>query len=404
MIDFYDVAGKLSSAALGFIAGDVPGAYIGYKLYNSLPKSMKRKASGGGRPAKRARVTGPRGYVRAVGPIGSIPKGRAPAFRRAKAVRKACKGVKVPKKLAKQIRCVAIKSIHGEKPTGKYFKNYNGLLQHSAGSTDGQSVNDHLLYTANTLGPLSAFSVGEFRKIIDALSILWGTKTCSMLYSTTGNLSTTQMVVPAFSHYLKLEFRNNSVLPRTFIVYEVTPKEDTNNSVKTNWSAMSLTQKGGTTRDVLYHGMRPELYPQFRDAYKVLKKKTIIVAPGKSMFYYMSQSCDHIKFDNWVAGSNPINYRKGFTKELLVLDTQPACGLTGAAGVGIAYNLPSSDARAFCGVFATEIISSKCPENVDNINSNDNTTSIFTSSYAALAEGQAGTIVAPAISQPLVYY
>lgn len=396
-MDFYDLAGKVSAATLGFIVGDIPGAYTGYNLYNSFQKRMvmKRKASGSvARPAKKLR-----------GPVGSVPMPFKPRWGKRKP--RACKGVRVPKKLAKQIRCVAMKQIHGEKPTGKYFKNINGVITKTAGSSEGQSVTSKFAYTGTTVGDLTCFSVGDYKKIIDAASVLFSTKTAAVLYSTVDIISAAQCVIPAFYHIQRIELRNNGPLMREITLYETVPREDTSNSVSSNWALMTLTQKGGATQNYLYYGMRPEMYPQFRDGYRILKKKTVRLGPGRSTYYTLVQRSDHIKFDDWaIQGSATINtYRKGFSKELLVIDAQPAAGVTiGAAASAVAWNSSSDSVQSFLAVFSKELITMKCPETVDNINQKDNTICVLNSSYSQLYDGTSNTYVVPAISTPAVYY
>jgi len=389
-----DWIGRVSAGTLGFILGDFSGAYVGINAYNSYQNYMKRKASTGSK-----RIT-KRGRTR--GPVGSVPRRRAPVYKKRRPI--VCKGVKVPRKLAKQIKCIAMKQIHDERPTGKYFKNVTGVFPRTAGITvDGQGVEDRYHYTGTTTNALTQFSVGEYRKIIDAASVLFSTKAATMAYTTVGDISSSQTIIPAFYHSLKVEFRNNGSVPRVLNLYEVQNKEDSSNSVSSNWAIMTLVQKGGTTRDRLYHGMRPEMYPQFTDGYSILKRKAYVLQPGKSCYHTLVTATDHLKFEDWNSvGGSLWNFRKKFTKELLVIESQPTSGTDGAANQAVCWNSATNDTSSYIAVFVKELISMKCPETIDNINQKDNTICVLNSSYAQVGSGTTNTPVTPAFSFPAV--
>jgi len=383
--------GRASAATLGYIAGNVPGAYASVKAYDFLSEmaartrpytSNKRKYnSTKAWSSRRMKVRYP----------GSVPgpqprAARKPKWARTKPV--ICRGVSVPKKLAKQIRCVAVQAIHDEQPTGKYFKHITGLFPKTASAE--QTVEDRYFATGTSSTALSQLGVASFEKILDAVSVLFGVKSASAFYFSTNNLTPAQMIIPAFRHYVKYEFKNNRPIECEFHIYETVPKEDTNNTVAGNWATMSLVQKGLVTQNRLYYGMRPEMYPQFKDSYKILKKKTYRIAAGASIFYTMSQAADHVKFDDWCANgsSTPFSHRKNFTKELLIIEAEPLCGTTAAAAAPAIQNFTTLDqTTSFIGVFIKEIFSMKCPENINNTESKDNTICVHNNTYAFVAAG-----------------
>jgi len=397
-------AGRASAATLGYIAGNVPGAYASVKAYDYLsemaartrPRSNKRKYNS----TKAWSTRRVKSTYAGSGPI--IPM-RKPRWGKTKPV--ICRGVRIPKKLAKQIRCVAVQAIHDEQPTGKFYKHIAGLFPKTGGAE--QSVEDRYFTSGSTSSALNQLGVASYEKIIDAVSVLFGVKAASATYATPNNLTPSQMIIPAFRHYVKYEFKNNRPIETEFHIYETVPKEDTNSTVAGNWATMTLVQKGLTTRDRLYYGMRPEMYPQFRDSYKILKKKTYRIAAGASIFYTMTQASDHIKFDEWTANGSvtPFSHRKNFSKELLVIENTPLCGTTAAAAAPAIQNFNTTDqTTSFIGLFIYEIISMKCPENINNTESKDNTICVLNSTYASVVAGTTASWTNKTIENPAVSF
>lgn len=315
--------------------------------------------------------------------------------------------VVVSKKLTRQIKSVALKTIHDEKPTGTFIKSHCGVFPKTVGG--GMSVeNRFFIDSTQADAVMTHFCVGGYVKLIDAVSVLFGTKTAAVNYVVTDNLNPAQMIIPSVKHVQNLEFRNNSPVPREIWIYETTPKEDTNNNVSTSYAAMTLTQQGGTTRSRLYYGMQPELFPQFKDAYRILKKKYLVIQPGASFKYTLTQSADHIKFDKWMAAgtTTPFNYRKGFTKELLVIEAIPLAGITENTEPveAVQFTTSNNSPLSFLAVFSRERITMKCPENIANSHSKDNTVCVVSAQFAGVGMDTTRSYTNKTIENPLVWF
>jgi len=302
--------------------------------------------------------------------------------------------------LNKRIKQVAIKAIHGEEPTGKYVKNVLYNLPNSIGGASliAQTVVNTALYGGSSTHD-GQFVVGSYSKLIDALSVLWSTKTAGF-YTTTGDLSSAGMIVPYISHTARYEFINNTTVTQVMLCYECMTKEDTNASVYSNWSSMSVTQKGGTTRGITFFGMRPEYYPQFREQYAYTKKE-IRLKPGERIILSQNVSKQHLNFDSWapIGGGTPFTYRKNFTKELLIINWNAVTAGLGAAAArpGITLQVPGQDYYTI-GVHMTDIITCKIPENLSTTANLNNTLAVWNQYDNEVSTGGANTIQAPSVS------
>jgi len=395
---FYDAVGSTSAGVLGYITAGAKGAKKSIGAFNSYQKRMKRKSAGPPPTPKPKRIRALNLTPRNVGKV------RRLLFKRPNNKKRS---MKAKRSLNTRIRKIAIKAIHGEQPTGKYVKNVLYFLPNSIGTSNSliQTVVETALFQGSSTHD-GSFAVGTYKKLVDALSILWGSKTATF-YDSTGDLSTTGMIVPYISHKARYEFVNNTLVTQIMTIYECITKEDTNNSVYTNWNAMTVTQKGGTTRTITYHGLAPEFYPQFREQYSY-KKKQYRLLPGKRLVINHSVSKQHLNFDQWVpvGGGTAFTYRKNFTKELLIINTNAVTcgyGATSSARPAIVTQV-SGGAPYTIGVHMTDIITCKIPENVD-VTQNDNNTLCVWNQYDQNIEAgaNANTVLTPSISSVTPY-
>jgi len=394
---FYDAVGSTSAGVLGYITAGSKGAKKSIGAFNSFQKRMKRKSSGPPAAPRAKRIRSLRLTPKNTG------KARRLLFKRPNNKKRT---MKAKRSLNTRIRKIAIKAIHGEQPTGKYVKNVLYNLPNSIGGSNllTQTVVNTALYQGSTTHD-GSFAVGTYSKLVDALSILWGSKTAGF-YSTTGDLSTAGMIVPYISHKARYEFVNNTLVTQVMLIYECCTKEDTNASVYSNWAACSVVQKGGTTRSITFQGMRPEYYPQFREQY-TYKKKEFRLLPGKRLVISHSVSKNHLNFDQWapIGGGTNFTYRKNFTKELLILNWNAVTvgyGYTSGSRPAIVTQV-TGGAPYTIGVHMTDIITCKIPENVDVLNNDDNTLCVWNQYDQDIATSDANTVVTPSISQITPY-
>jgi len=410
MPSLVDAVGYTSAGVLGYIVGGTKGAKSSVDAFNSYQNSMKRKAADAvvvTTKRVKATTTTPKWKKKK---SGGYKNTRLPAStkRTLKTMKRFAKKVyKQNRALNKRIRKVAIKAIHGEDPTGKYIKQVMYNLPNSIGGSNSlvQTVVDTALYQGGTTHD-GQMCVGSYPKLIDALSILWGSKAAGW-YVDTGNISSVGMIVPYIRHRADYEFVNNTLVTQVLLFYSCCTKEDTNNSVYTNWAAMTVTQKGGTTRGITYAGMRPEYYPQFRDHYNY-EKFEYRLAPGARFTFSLDTGAKtHVDFDKWapVGGGACFSYRKHFTKELLVINWNAVTvgfGETAAARPAI-VNQVAGDAPYTIGVQMNDYITSTIPENLSTTNNNNNTLCVWNRYDQNISVGQANTVTAPAITQVAPY-
>jgi len=389
-----DAIGAISAGTLGYISNGVRGAKSAIRGYKSYSKSMKRSAATNYSSVKRRKYNNKKKNLKK---------------RPRKSSLKGCSKKDLLNRCAKkQVRNIALKVVHGESPAAVYDKRVIWNFPQVVGSPSVplQNVVNALLFGSTVSTHNGKLCVGTSLKIIDAISILFSNKGASREYTATDNLATAQMIIPEVYHSADVVFRNNTPMEQCFLIYETTPKEDTNSDVYTQWNAMSAIQKGGTTRGITYFGNRPEFYAQFKDAYRILKKKMFVVKPGQCFEYKFSTSAKHLSFDKWNAtGSTgtPLYYRKGFTKELLVINwAKLVCGQTASGFMGGAWDAGGDSTYVGVGVEMTEHYKVRCPENVDNTNIKDNTFALY-SEIAAILNNGANTITTPAISYPTIY-
>lgn len=301
--------------------------------------------------------------------------------------RKKLKTGRLSKVAKRQVVRLARKAVHGDRPIGKVNLNciYNLPCVQGSPSTPLQNVVNELKFGSTTGYANAKMVVGNYTKIIDAISIMFNGKTAAIPYTTTGDLSPGGMIIPDFKHDIYYEFCNNSPVNQFFLIYEVTPKEDTTSDVYTTWTACNNTQVGGSTRAVTFFGNRPEYYSQFRDQYTILKKKSVIIAPGRRFSYHMGVSSAHLKLDDWlpVGSLTPTIYRKGWTKELLIINwNQPVYGQSAVSSfMGGTWNVPDSSVFGV-GVEAKEYFKARLPDNLNPANYNKDNVWCVYSKYA----------------------
>lgn len=313
------------------------------------------------------------------------------------------------KKLSKSqkavVRKIASKVLHGEMPIGFYEKNLLGIAPYNyAGTSSDPAQTVFRQGCRGHIGQLSTdmdFAVGKLYHVVDAASVLWSTKTAA-LYSTTGNIDPAQIVVPDFKEVLDTMFVNNSNIAVEMLFYEMTPKEDTNTDVLTNWDNCDTTtpQQGGTNRPYSYFGMTPDMYPRMKDQYTFLKKTVVTIQPCQSYVYTMSVQTKHLRFDDWIpiGDTVPVSYRKGFTKELLVIQRQLVCGqqetTTSPKYMGVTWNPAYSSGvgeEQGIGICQKRRFTMRCPEQFSNTVNKDNVFAVFSLGVNGVKESSTTT-------------
>lgn len=388
---FYGAAGSTSAAVLGYIANGSRGAKRTVAAFRTYQNLMKRKAEQGAGPMKKRSRAGITKY-KTRNSYKKKTKGTKRTYKK--------KGGKLMIVRKAGLRRLIDKQIHKDKPMGSYDKclvsNFPQVTSSAAAPV--QNVVDQLWY-AGTGNDDVRLSVGDYTKVIDAVSVLFNGKAAA-LYTSGGDLSPGGVIIPDFSHIAVHEFTNNTTVNQMFLIYEVMTKEDTNTSVYNVWNACNNTQAGGTTRGVTYFGNRPEKYSQFRDFYKILKKKQIMVKPGQTFKYRFQASAAHLRLDDWlpVGSLAPVKFRKGFTKELLIINWNYA--LYGQPGTAVGYqgtswNTIGTDNYGI-GVKSTDYFRMRCPDNVSTVFNDDNVFCVFSKYPVEIAGTSTSTIAAPA--------
>lgn len=166
--------------------------------------------------------------------------------------------------------------------------------------------------------------------------------------STTGNtsnvdftLGTTQKEVEIAKTYSKIILRNNYLKPARLDLYVCHPKSDTNIVPKTAIT-QGLTDQGGAA------GTEPMLYPtdsmQFRDLWKIAKKKTCVLNPGQECVF--THSGGSFQYDPSFADSHTLEYQSRWKSHSYLIRIQgvPSHGATSGEGL--------SDAKVDC-IFET---------------------------------------------------
>lgn len=396
---FQDYVGSASAATLGYILGGTRGAKSGFRAFNSFQKSMKRKAISPATfygKAKRMKTVSKRS-------IGTQTENKKTVRRIRWSKTKGCK--KLSKCLKKQIRNIALRTVHKEKPLGRYdrFFLFNFPTDIGTPSDPKQVVVNQLLFGSSGGYTDANMAVGTYNRVIDSVSVLFGGKAAAF-YSGTGNLNPAGTIIPDFNHLCVYQITNNTPVTQCFLIYETTPKDDRTSNVYDAWLACNNTQVGGTTRAITYLGNRPEKYSQFRDSYRILKKKLVKLGPGKRMQYVLRTGAKHLKLDEWlgIGSLTPTQYRKNFTKELLIINwNDPVYGTADAAAtyMGGAWLVPGANQLGI-GVEVKEYFRMRCPENIDQTTNDDNVFCIFSQYAQGIVANSQNTIVAPAISQP----
>jgi len=405
---YRDVLGNISSGTLGYIFNGYRGAnraVVAYNSYRNMPP-MKRKLSTSisGAVTKRRRVT-----------MKSLRRKRPQSqgkYVKVRVVRKARRGSRgqgrgvLSNKAKSAVRRIATRVLHGELPKGKYVKNVTYLAPSSSGATNAevQTVYDSFTFQGSAL-PDSTMAVGTYYKIMDAVSILWSSKAATFINNDTGNDSPANMIVPDVKHTGTYEFVNNTHGTEVLRIYECCTKEDTDNGVYTNYTSMTTNQKGGTVRSKTYLGVVPEMFAQFRDQYNY-KVKEIRLAPGKRFKLSHSTSISHLKFDQWmkIGTSTPFLYRKNFTKEILIIGyTAVTTGYPLTGSYTATVNHLATGLGFGIGVQMTDVITTRCPENITSVNNDDNAVCIWNYFDKDIDTTNADTILAPAITEVVPY-
>lgn len=402
---FRDAVGTISAGTLGYIFGGYRSANRAVFAYNSLRNMppIKRKLTTNikGAATKRRKVANKTRKPRQ----GMLVRIRAASRKRSRTSRRQGKGV-LSRKASSAVRRIATKVLHGELPKGKYVKNVTYLAPTSTGASNGevQTVYDSFTFAGSALVD-STMAIGTYYKIMDAISILWSAKAATFINNDTGNESAANMIVPDVRHTGTYEFVNNTHGTEVLRIYECCTKEDTDNGVYTNYNSMTTNQKGGTVRGKTYLGVVPEMFPQFKDQYN-FKVKEIRLAPGKRVKLSHSVSIPHLKFDQWmkIGTTTPFLYRKNFTKEILIIGySAVTTGYPIAGAFTATVNHLPTGLGFGVGVQMTDVITTRCPENITTVNNDDNAVCIFNYFDKDLDTTVQDTIMCPSITEVVPY-
>ena len=271
------IAGTASGAALGFIAGDIPGAFIGgtagYKVSQMArsrsglrtPTSQRRRSSsaitGLITPTPTSRrgsrdMQGIQGSIRQTTGTG-IPGFRVP-FKRARAEannrgikfrsRKKLKGnvkkrVRVPSRMYKAIKQVLEK----ENVKGRLKRTivaplwYGGTAEIGGGSFSNKQKVEYMK-------PGQAFRLQEFQ---DAVAVLFGNKALAEVPDGTGVfVDHRNLKCHIHNSYVSLLYKNNSQRTYTIKVMVIAPRrKDVNNEPKGDWNVQLSNNAPGATYD-----------------------------------------------------------------------------------------------------------------------------------------------------------
>jgi len=399
--------GGASGAALGYITAGVPGAYYGYKYGRSAGEKFtnsnmapisKRKSSMMHLPMYNPRTPKRRRATVVTTISGRVPrqkyagKGKKLMFKKTKAKKKAVNKA-LNKKQKKLVKEIVERRIDGTKTTATYFKRWASYFRTpTQTSTYGtQEVTDNaprvLGGSENPNDPMVKLVVGDFRKIIDAASVLFGSKAKNLTWTTTDNLAIQFAELENFYHEMVIELRNNSVVTKEIQFIEYTSKvpqdENATNPERDYmlwyWANIEFPQVGGGTfAGVGYLGNHPKYNGKLNASWNFSTKRCTI-KPGEVCSYklYVNKNImDMRKMFLAPIGNQgsttQYTFAKGFTKGLLIIhNNQAMCGIS-TDGVGYAATHNISQSTGFLGqehmiaVDVKEKIIMSKPKNVDN--------------------------------------
>lgn len=346
MVQIRDVVGRAAAGTLGFIVGDVPGAFMADKAYRSYQKNfgtmapVKRKASDAssvGRPAKKAKTSGSsstssrRGSMASTVSMSSSRSGgvgrtlvknfsKADSTNsRTYAIKKKSEGVKkegvkkttpVPPKLRKQVKQIL-----------KGSDNYGFMMENYA-----------FKYTPNTFGqtviPLGALSQNETIMfdpcyVGHCASVLFNQKasTAAPTVSDAGTFTYKNLKVNVITQTSTFRLKNNTARIMYIKLYETSPKNRANTTngldFATAWTQAMVDEAGSggvgeparinlsnSTPQTLY--ATPYMSPAVR-ANHTIDQTSIILEPGKEYVYTMTGPNMEYKFDKYFTADGTLN-------------------------------------------------------------------------------------------------
>lgn len=355
-------AAGISGGVLGYISGNVPGAFYGYKLGRKLSqKSMppvKRKWTVRISPKKRRKTSvssGSSGEIRKfhrrgtrkiVNVIGYGYKGKV--VRRSRVKRK--KKVKVSRKLRDKIK----KVVSGTKPKGLFQETAYDEMRLFATEDNKQMVNQISGFTGGAFDPL--FSPA---RVMDAASVLWNEKDQLRTGKTImdlENFDRNKFKVKVIKQSVTYTIKNNTQRVMTLKLIECEAK---NNQILLDAQSLWNQEMGfeatldgpnqsvATLTEMHVH---PSILPQFSKMYKT-NTSTFVLEPGQTIIHKVHGPSDtiydYMKF--WSASTyQPIMKGSKFVIAVYYVDmvTQTTTGLSPDTVQGRYMNInPTNDLK-----------------------------------------------------------
>lgn len=350
---------KASGAVLGYIAGDLPGAYLGSvageKLYH-LAENMKRKASN---PSLFTQRKDRKTYTR-----------KKKASKRAK--RAAYKQMKKAKKAAtKAVKKIVKKTLDCTFPIGTYHKAYVGEMYWNNITPNTQVVWGDMQRNKAHTTPYTqlamSFSPFAGMRMLDAVSVVYNGKTKAINCENVLNNFPVRNLNVDFSYCsYELELTNNSSYAYDVIIYMGTSKRDQNDSVGEAWddALYDFPWRQLPQREII----PPTGPPYFEDIYPGknqinittsgfkqlelrynIKAKHFKLLPGhRKRFFTTYKGC--IPFHKHLVNGELQNFMKGISQSWIFVakpcasvyynpETDTAGKLTGAVGVTQGNNI-----------------------------------------------------------------
>lgn len=316
MVNYERLAGRVSAAALGYIHGNVKGAYLADKIFTNkydMPPYPRNPRIRADRPANRrrdARRNARAGAVRAAPRIANMAappavparllrvptqggngKGSVVNGKNKRSVTKRKSSIKGPKP-NKKFRSMVQKSLAPKLPRGIMTEIICDYIYHNV-TLDNQQ--DQKYVGSSGPGGL-AFTPEHF---LDAASVLWNQKAMSTNKTIlgVGNFSNKNFKARINNSYFKTEFRNNS--QRTYMLSIVTLKAKSVASFAgsdplsfwTDCLTKDLPVGTGTGSNVANMnrqmlGVSPAILPAFKQYFDMDTIK-VELQPGQSYKYFL---------------------------------------------------------------------------------------------------------------------
>lgn len=281
-----------SGAVLGYIVGNVPGAYYGYKAGKKLYQLKQKMA-----PLKKAYITPPKstskkrklsissgsskstGYRPSRGVYNRIfSGGQVYGMRRRKGIRnKKKKPVKVSSKFKKKVK----KVLESVNPDGYFQETFYDQLPLYVTEDNKQNVFNLSGLTGQAADPVFSAS-----RILDAASCLWNDKPMlrtGKQYNDSENFDNQKLKVKVKSSSLTYTIRNNTQRNVTMRIYECTPRSyQVQGDAIGVWNAALNFQNSSSNQNAISLNeihTSPAMLPDFKRLFKTSFNEYVL-APG----------------------------------------------------------------------------------------------------------------------------